>query len=161
MFKILTNRKWREEAANLSKVIHAGYVQPKLSGAGKFSKAGAEKRKLLAADSAGAFQHVLADVVAASVMNETETEPKPCLEFKCNQAEGNASAAGTASYTRSLCRRNTWGWSERSSMSFMEGPIKLASFSKKAFISSSVSARMMDAGGEVQHSMPSTLTEWH
>ena len=29
-------------------------------------------------------------------------------------------------------------------MSLMEGPMKLASFSKKAFISSSVSARMFD-----------------
>jgi hypothetical protein len=44
-------------------------------------------------------------------------------------------------------------------MSFMEGPIKLASFSKKAFISSSVSARMLSAKVEHNTAFPFPLLQ--
>ena len=132
-------------------------MQPKLSGAGKFSKAGAEKRKLFAADSAGAFQHVLADVVPANVMNETETvfgiQMQSGRRQRIRGRQGNLHAIFVQTKHVGLVRAVEhvfYGGANKVGKLFEEGLHLLLGESAHD-----------GRGGEVQLGIPRTVTEWH
>ena len=75
--KYITDSTRREGSGeNLGEVVQARYVQPKFSTAREFSEAGAQQRKLFAADGARALQHVLADVIPVHRENNEETGDK-------------------------------------------------------------------------------------